>query len=427
MPINTVRCPSCGARVNHVLRTKDIPEREPDAKVAEVSCPRCKGAFPVTMASLSERVREDVRDLRDFDRRMGSSEDDFKELFSSSAEDTVESALKLADEAFARARRSLDEIELESAVHAIDAERLLAQYWVPDVERMSLVGDKKPKRQRKPVPPAAAAVAGAVAVAAVKHAGTAEAKKSKETAAAVPPPAAPAATTGSAVERKPDARMAAEKPDRAADLRKPRPTGQFPDQPVHASSNRPDKSTPVATPVPAKAKEQPKPAPAYAERPAAPQRQQAQEPTPAYAERPAAPQRQQAQEPAVQNRPSRPASTEAAAEQRRQQLAAAQRLQQRSSQQPTPTRGPQAEPSRQRAKHAAQPGRSAKGMRRRPDISTTPPAAGPSQAVAAPKPEPAAQPAGARPSAPQMRRGGSGTMGMMSALNAAMKKKSNSQ
>ena len=180
MPIMTVRCPNCGARVNRTLRASEVPDAKSSAPVAELACPRCKGPFSVEASALTERVREDARELRDFEHKMGSSEDDYRELLRGTKEDAVEAALQLADQAFVRARKSLDEIKLERPAHAIDAEQLLEQYWVPDVERMSLVEDRKPKRQRKPVSPVAAAAAGVVAAAAVKHASSVEQKKAQD-------------------------------------------------------------------------------------------------------------------------------------------------------------------------------------------------------------------------------------------------------
>jgi hypothetical protein len=103
-------------------------------QIASIICPRCKQPFALYSNDLSERTLDDMKELQDFNKRMGENEDDFPELLAGKEGDSVEDALERADETFKTARKALDEIALESTAESIDAEQLLQRYFVPDVK-----------------------------------------------------------------------------------------------------------------------------------------------------------------------------------------------------------------------------------------------------------------------------------------------------
>ena len=138
MPINTMKCPSCGARVNHVLRAGDFSSESKGQQATQILCPRCKKTFSVSEEEVSQRAKDDMRELQDFNQLMGDSEEDFKGLIEKDGIDSVEKALERADEVFAAARGALDDISLEQTSDSIDADQLLRQYAVPEVKDFAL-------------------------------------------------------------------------------------------------------------------------------------------------------------------------------------------------------------------------------------------------------------------------------------------------
>ena len=136
MPITTLKCPHCAARVNYVLHVEDLAEEDGGDALKTIACPRCKELFPLRMDEIDSRAREDMRELREFSQRMGADEGGFQELLDSGG-DTVEEALGKADETFGMARRALDDITLDQPSETIDAEQLLRNYFVPDVKDLA--------------------------------------------------------------------------------------------------------------------------------------------------------------------------------------------------------------------------------------------------------------------------------------------------
>ena len=130
MPINTMKCPQCGARVNHVMRVDGTSGKSTGVGVTDIMCPRCKKPFSVQEGQLSQRTLDDMRELRQFNELMSDSDEDFKELLETGDCDSVEVALERADEVFDAARRALDDITLEQTANVIDADQLLQQYAV---------------------------------------------------------------------------------------------------------------------------------------------------------------------------------------------------------------------------------------------------------------------------------------------------------
>lgn len=135
MPINTVRCPKCGARVNHTVK--------PDAVLNgnesfELKCPRCKSDFSILGSNVSDRTRENVKELHDFENLMGSMDAEFEKAFMDESGDSVETALAAAEKVFGAAKRALDEISLDTASDTIDADQLLETYSIPDVKSMAM-------------------------------------------------------------------------------------------------------------------------------------------------------------------------------------------------------------------------------------------------------------------------------------------------
>ena len=135
MPINTVKCPHCGARVNHIVKADDAVKGDFSQTL---DCPRCKKQFVVNSTSLSMRTIEGVKELAAFSERMSQSETEFEKAFGDDKGDSVEEALNKADAVFKTAKRALDEISLDQAAETIDAEELLQQYSVPDVKQFAM-------------------------------------------------------------------------------------------------------------------------------------------------------------------------------------------------------------------------------------------------------------------------------------------------
>ncbi len=135
MPINTVKCPFCGARVNHTVKVAEAMDAD---FMKAIGCPRCKKQFSVNTTSLSSRTLEGVNELAAFDKQMSVSESEFEKAFGDDKGDSVERALDKADEVFGAAKRALDEISLEKAAQTIDADELLQQYSVPDVKQFAM-------------------------------------------------------------------------------------------------------------------------------------------------------------------------------------------------------------------------------------------------------------------------------------------------
>lgn len=135
MPINTAKCPHCGARVNHIVKSNASLSGN---EQYEVDCPRCKQPFTVAGSELSERTREDVRELNAFEQLMNESESNFVKALADDEGDSVEKALERADEVFNGARRALDDISLDAASEVIDADQLLETYSIPDVKSFAM-------------------------------------------------------------------------------------------------------------------------------------------------------------------------------------------------------------------------------------------------------------------------------------------------
>lgn len=136
MPINTIKCPHCGARVNHTVKlSKELKPVCNDV----LKCPRCKEEFHVQQEDIAPRTLSDTRELAEFTEKMEKTDSDFERFVADvGKEDTVEEALNKADEVFAAARGALDEISLENTANTIDAEELLTTFSVPDVKQFAM-------------------------------------------------------------------------------------------------------------------------------------------------------------------------------------------------------------------------------------------------------------------------------------------------
>ena len=136
MPINTIKCPHCGARVNHTVKLSR--ELEPVCNDV-LKCPRCKEEFHVQREDIAPRTLSDTKELAEFTEKMEKTDSDFERFVADvGKEDTVEEALSKADEVFAAARGALDEISLENTANTIDAEELLTTFSVPDVKQFAM-------------------------------------------------------------------------------------------------------------------------------------------------------------------------------------------------------------------------------------------------------------------------------------------------
>lgn len=135
MPINTVACPHCGARVNHIVPAGTVLNGDESFSVA---CPRCKQDFLVWGSDVSERTREDIRELVEFERFINETDNEFDKAVADDSGNSVEAALEKADEVFGAAKRALDDISLDAASKVIDADQLLETYSIPDVKNMAM-------------------------------------------------------------------------------------------------------------------------------------------------------------------------------------------------------------------------------------------------------------------------------------------------
>ncbi len=135
MPINTIKCPHCGARVNHTIRAGSSFLQ--GASVS-IGCPRCKQQFEVSKSDLSVRTKEELEELEDFEKLMNGVDDSFAKAVVDEGGDSVEIALDRATKVFAEARGALDEISIEDTGKAIDADELLTTFSVPDVKQFAM-------------------------------------------------------------------------------------------------------------------------------------------------------------------------------------------------------------------------------------------------------------------------------------------------
>ena len=136
MPINTVYCPHCRARVNHIVSLS--PKREM-RYANKLTCPRCKKEFEIQQGFISERTVEAAQELKEFTESMDSMSSEFEKFVANVGEkDTVEEALDKADAVFRDARNALDEIALDVVDETINADKLLEMYSVPDVKQFTL-------------------------------------------------------------------------------------------------------------------------------------------------------------------------------------------------------------------------------------------------------------------------------------------------
>lgn len=138
MPINTILCPYCKARVNYSVSSLNQVISQ-DLEDERIVCPRCKLEFGITKDAISSRVLSDLQDLDSFERMMSSTSEKFEEVFKDDS-DTVEHSLEKADQVFQAAKDALDEISLEKTDQVIDADELLKQYAIPDVVISTLKG-----------------------------------------------------------------------------------------------------------------------------------------------------------------------------------------------------------------------------------------------------------------------------------------------
>ena len=141
MPINTVFCPHCKARVNHIVSVS--PRREMQFAESLV-CPRCKKGFEVNKRSISSRTIEATKELKEFTENMDRMSSEYERFVADvGKKDTVEEALGKADAVFNEARNALDEISLDAIEESIDADKLLELYSVPDVKQFTLGKTRK--------------------------------------------------------------------------------------------------------------------------------------------------------------------------------------------------------------------------------------------------------------------------------------------
>lgn len=135
MPINTMKCPHCGARVNHTVRAGTSFAQ---GSTVSIACPRCKQSFDVSKGDLSPRTQEELDELVKFEELMNGVDDSFAKAVVDEEGDSVEIALDRATRVFAEARGALDEISIEDTGKAIDADELLTTFSVPDVKQFAM-------------------------------------------------------------------------------------------------------------------------------------------------------------------------------------------------------------------------------------------------------------------------------------------------
>lgn len=118
MPINTLTCPSCGARTNYTVELDENNEQS-------VTCIRCGESFNVDYDDLPERLQETITELAESDSQFASDMDEYAAALNGI--DTVEETIQQVDNAFAKVKQEMSSFN-KTLQFDEDTNALIEQY-----------------------------------------------------------------------------------------------------------------------------------------------------------------------------------------------------------------------------------------------------------------------------------------------------------